>query len=196
MRFLPSNFALAESRLPAEGTQALEHGADHVPTATPGDTTGEQAEAIVAAMPAAGDQQVCFTGETAALLAQDRFMFESSEEALEEQKLKLQTWETELKAQTAELQALQQTLEARWEQMQTASDNDLKHLSTMYGSMKPDQAAEIFNQMDPAFAAGFLRELSGEQAGLILARMETNKAYVVSVKLATLNADIRQASQQ
>jgi flagellar motility protein MotE (MotC chaperone) len=45
--------------------------------------------------------------------------------------------------------------------------------------------------MDPSFAAGFFRELKSEQAGLILAKMEPNKAYAVSIKIAARNEDIR-----
>jgi flagellar motility protein MotE (MotC chaperone) len=59
--------------------------------------------------------------------------------------------------------------------------------------MKPDSAASIFNQMDPAFAAGFLRLMPSEQAGLILAAMDSKKAYVISVKVASMNADVRNA---
>ena len=53
--------------------------------------------------------------------------------------------------------------------------------------------AAIFDQMDPAFAAGFLRLMQSDQAGMILAGMDTSKAYVVSVRLASLNDDIRAA---
>ena len=64
----------------------------------------------------------------------------------------------------------------------------------MYGSMKPDQAAAIFDQMEPDFAGNFLRLMRSEQAGLIMASMETRKAYAVSLKLAELNADIRDSA--
>ena len=64
-------------------------------------------------------------------------------------------------------------------------------MAQMYGAMKPDQAAIIFNQMDPGFAAGFLRLLNSEQAGLIMANMESQQAYIVSVRLASINEDLR-----
>ncbi|OYW84184.1 MAG: hypothetical protein B7Z22_11160, partial [Hyphomonas sp. 32-62-5] len=83
------------------------------------------------------------------------------------------------------------TLEARWQEMQASSDQDIEHLARMYSAMKPDQAALIFNQMDAGFAAGFLRLMASDQAGLILANMEAQKAYLVSVKLATMNDDVR-----
>ncbi|MEQ9505288.1 MAG: hypothetical protein RLO80_03380 [Hyphomonas sp.] len=154
-------------------------------------------EAVTKADPApadpAGPAEVCFTTESAAMVAEDQWLFESQKEELKNEKLALQTWEKELEAQTTELQTLQTTLEARWQEIQGASDQDIKHLAGMYSAMKPDAAASIFNQMDPAFAAGFLRLIPSEQAGLILANMESKKAYVISVKLATMNADVRNA---
>lgn len=87
--------------------------------------------------------------------------------------------------QTAELLALQMTLEARWQEIQGASDQGIKHLAGMYSAMKPDAAGSIFNQIDPAFAAGFLR--------LIAANMGSKKPYVIRAQLATMNADVRNA---
>jgi len=86
-------------------------------------------------------------------------------------------------------------LNERWAEMKSESDSDLKHLAQMYGSMKPDQASLIFNEMDTNFAAGFLRQLPSDQAGLILANMDTEKAYIVSVRLASMNDDIRTSAQ-
>lgn len=178
-RFLPNGLAFAEDLglKPATETAAAK-------------TDG----AAKPAGPSAADlQEVCFTTESAAMVAEDQWLFESQKEELKNEKLALQTWEKELETQTAELQALQTTLEARWQEIQGASDQDIKHLAGMYSAMKPDAAASIFNQMDPAFAAGFLRLIASEQAGLILANMDSKKAYVISVKLATMNADVRNA---
>jgi flagellar motility protein MotE (MotC chaperone) len=176
-RFLPSGLAFAEDLGLAASSKT------------------DTVTAAAAAAPAegAGPSEVCFTTESAAMVAEDQWLFESQKEELKNEKLALQTWEKELAAQTTELQELQTTLEARWQEIQGASDQDIKHLAGMYSAMKPDAAASIFNQMDPAFAAGFLRLIPSEQAGLILANMESKKAYVISVKLATMNADVRNA---
>lgn len=139
--------------------------------------------------------QVCFNGDMAAALSQDRWMFEEREDKLNEQQLTLQEWDNRLRERANELEALENVLDQRWQQMQAVSDSDIKHLALMYGSMKPDQASPIFNKMDANFAAGFLRQLPSDQAGLILANMETDKAYVVSVRLASLNDDIRKATE-
>lgn len=177
-RFLPNGLAFAEEAGAAPAAAGTE-------TAAAKPAAGTTAEG--------GPSEVCFTTESAAMVAEDQWLFESQKEELKNEKLALQTWEKELQTQTAELQALQTTLESRWEQIQGASDADIKHLAGMYSAMKPDSAASIFNQMDPAFAAGFLRLMPSEQAGLILANMDAKKAYVISVKLATMNADVRNA---
>jgi flagellar motility protein MotE (MotC chaperone) len=39
-----------------------------------------------------------------------------------------------------------------------------------------------------------MRLMRSEQAGMILAGMETRKAYAVSLKLAAMNEDVRNAS--
>ena len=141
-----------------------------------------------------GSDEVCFSGDMAAALSEDRWLFEQREAALVEQQLTLQEWESRLVKRTSELEALEALLNERWAKMKTASDSDLKHLAQMYGSMKPDQASLIFNEMDTNFAAGFLRQLPSDQAGLILANMDTEKAYVVSVRLASMNDDIRNSA--
>jgi flagellar motility protein MotE (MotC chaperone) len=177
VRFLPSSFAIAENV--AETTHSATESAVIAPAS-------EQQP-----IPIEPIDQVCFTDMTAAALAADQKMIEDQLDALTEQELTLQARQQELDSRAAELEALQETLEARWQEMQTVSDEDLVRLARMYGTMKPDQAAAIFNQMDPDFAGSFLRLMRSEQAGLILASMETRKAYAVSLKLAELNADIR-----
>lgn len=140
-------------------------------------------------------ESVCFTDEAAEALADDQWMFEQEEEAQRERKLALDTRQLELDRQANELEALHETLETRWAQMRETSDEDLLHLAKMYGAMKPSEAATIFDQMDPGFAAGFLKLMPSDQAGQVLAGMESGKAYIVSVKLASINADIRSSSQ-
>ncbi|WP_300380585.1 hypothetical protein [Henriciella sp.] len=140
--------------------------------------------------------EVCFTGAAATAMAKDQETFRDRSQALQEQELSLQARQQELERQGDELKALQATLDERWQEMTSSANQDIKHLADMYSSMKPDQAAAIFNQMDPSFAAGFLRLMPSDQAGGILAGMETSKAYVVSVRLASKNEDIRAAKQQ
>ena len=154
-------------------------------------SVADTTEAAARQLAASPEGQVCFGEDLSAQLASDQLRLKTDSETLEERELDLHAGEAELAQTSADLTALQATLETRWQDMQSFANEDLNHLAQMYGAMKPDQAATIFDQMDPGFAAGFLRLLSSEQAGLILASMESQQAYVVSVRLASLNEDLR-----
>ena len=181
VRFLPSNLAIAD-----EG-QKQDHPAD--------DSHAPKAPAVATLSGTNQIDQVCFNAETAALIAEDQKKLTEQQEALRKLELDLLARQQELDRRAADLQAVEATLSERWDQMQEVSNDDMEHLARMYGTMKPDQAASIFNQMDSTFAAGFLRLMRSEQAGMILAGMETQKAYAVSLKLAAQNEDIRETEE-
>ena len=194
------------ARLIPEGQALAEENTDNTPVSTKMDTEDASNETYASTKSdekmskedKSSDEtsgQVCFSGETAAAISEDRWIFEQREAGLVEQQLSLQEWETRLQERTRELESLEVLLNERWAEMKSESDSDLKHLAQMYGSMKPDQASLIFNEMDTNFAAGFLRQLPSDQAGLILANMDTEKAYIVSVRLASMNDDIRTSAQ-
>lgn len=183
-RFLPDALAFAE-QAPATDAKATSAAASPETPLTP--------KPAVAS--ASGLTEVCFSSESASLLEEDQWLFESERDEMKKHQLELQAWENQLEEQTAELKLLQETLEARWKEMQASSDQDIEHLASMYSAMKADQAAQIFNRMDPGFAAGFLRLMVSDQAGLILANMDAEKAYLVSIRLATMNDDVRTIDQ-
>lgn len=189
-KFLPDDIAIAQEQITPTITANIEKESaenDVEPDANPIDT---RVRNLSMAMPAESDQK-CFTGAMAAALADDYWLFETEKEQLRDDQFDLRARENQLEARMGELEALHGLLEERWSLMQTTANEDVKHLSEMYESMKPDQAALIFDQMDPLFAAGFLRQISSEQAGLILANMDAGKAYEVSLSLSNLNTDIR-----
>lgn len=179
----------AATRLvPANVADAREADADdQIETVSTQPETAKTTKAT--ALPVEG--QICFSEDLSAALASDQLRLETETEKLASRELELQALEAELAETRADLTALQASLETRWNDMQAFAGEDLNHLAQMYGAMKPDQAATIFDQMDPSFAAGFLRLLSSEQAGLIMANMESQQAYIVSVRLASLNEDLR-----
>ena len=139
-------------------------------------------------------QRVCLRGDLAEAMEQDQKDIEARIAALRNDEIELKTLKLELTEQADELKLIQEELDERWQRMADTANQDLQHLAQMYAAMKPDQAAGIFNQMDPGFAAGFLRLIPSDQAGLILANMEGEKAYIVSVKIASKNSDLRAAT--
>ena len=186
-RFLPAGLAAAEEAAAPAPTTAQQ---DALP-ADSDEAAHSDTEAVPALASSDSADEVCLTGAAADKFSEDVWLFEAERETMRQEQIKLQLWEAELNAQTIELQGLQLTLEDRWSEMQEQANQDIIHLAKMYSSMKAEQAAEIFNQMDPDFAAGFLTQLPSEQAGLILANMEKRKAYIVSLSVAAETADIR-----
>ncbi|HCN93832.1 MAG TPA: hypothetical protein DIT86_11540 [Hyphomonas sp.] len=136
-------------------------------------------------------RKVCLTGDLVEAMEQDQKTIEQRISDLRAEEIQFQNRKMELDQQAEDLKSIQIQLDDRWQRMAEAANEDIQHLAQMYGAMKPDQAAGIFNQMDAGFAAGFLRLIPSDQAGLILANMENEKAYVVSVKIASTNSDLR-----
>lgn len=99
----------------------------------------------------------------------------------------LEKAEVEFERKRQELQAAEQRLAATLSQTDGAVLRDIAQLTAMYESMKPKNAAEIFNEMDPNFSAGFLIRMNPQAAADILASMEANTAYEVSVIMANRN---------
>ena len=133
----------------------------------------------------------CLTGDVLGVLKADQAKLSEKLAAVEAREQTLATLEVKLSAQMTQIEAANTALEERIAVMKNLADDDISHLVKMYQAMKPKQAAEIFNSMDPAFAAGFLREMSGERAGFIMANMDSRKSYAISVIMASKNAKYR-----
>ncbi len=72
----------------------------------------------------------------------------------------------------------------------TAAEDDLARLTSVYENMKPKDAAALFEEMEPAFAAGFLGRMRPNSAAGIMAGLSPQVAYSISVILAGRNADV------
>ena len=71
---------------------------------------------------------------------------------------------------------------------QEAAETDLTRLTDVYQSMKPKDAAALFETMDPGFAAGFLSRMPPDAAAGVLAGLSPEAAYTISVIMAGRNA--------
>ncbi|EBA13847.1 MotE family protein [Roseobacter sp. CCS2] len=100
----------------------------------------------------------------------------SAEEQIEEK------LETLVQAETA--------LSATIARADTAAETDVAQLTTVYENMKPKEAADLFAQMPPRFAAGFLGLMRPDAAALIMTELDPEIAYSFSVVLAGRNADV------
>ncbi len=73
----------------------------------------------------------------------------------------------------------------------SAAEQDIARLTAMYEAMKPAEASALFDQMDPTFAAGFLGRMRADAAAPILAGLTPEKAYALSIVLASRNATVK-----
>lgn len=69
-----------------------------------------------------------------------------------------------------------------------AAEADITRLVAVYETMKPKDAARLFDRMEADFAAGFLGRMRPDAAAAVLAGMQPDRAYAVSAILAGRNA--------
>ncbi len=94
----------------------------------------------------------------------------------------------EIQKRLDELEAAEERLRATMYRSETAAEDDLVKLTSVYETMKPKDAAALFEAMSPEFAAGFLGRMRSDAAGAIMAGLQPETAYTISVILAGRNA--------
>jgi len=124
--------------------------------------------------------------------------FEPRHNALEERaasldlrQAELEDLESTLQSRLSDLEKTRDELQAITVRIDTIAGEDISHLVEMYSTMKPKNAAAIFDRMDPAFAAGFLREIDSARAGVIMAEMGEEQSYRISLLIANRHAKWR-----
>ncbi|MBB5720425.1 flagellar motility protein MotE (MotC chaperone) [Loktanella ponticola] len=89
----------------------------------------------------------------------------------------------------AELTEIEAKLAATLALADSAAENDLARLATVYENMKPRDTAALFSEMDPGFAAGFLSLMQPDAAASVMTELEPQVAHTISVMLAGRNAN-------
>ncbi|MGF1500242.1 MAG: MotE family protein [Paracoccaceae bacterium] len=113
-----------------------------------------------------------------------RASLDAQEKALAERAQELEALEDFIRRRLDQLDTAREELEQNAALVDGAAIRDVRHLTDMYSSMKPKQAALIFDQMPPSFAAGFLAKMDPNVAALIMANMSSDRAYAVSLLIA------------
>ncbi|MDX5361741.1 MAG: hypothetical protein LPL00_09785 [Alphaproteobacteria bacterium] len=116
---------------------------------------------------------------------------DAREAALDRREAAVAAAEGRIEARLEELRAAAGELEARLGAADDMARQDMAHLVGIYETMKPKEAAKIFDEMPEDIAAGFLRRLRVDAASFILANMGPKKAYAVTVLLAGNTADLQ-----
>lgn len=98
----------------------------------------------------------------------------------------------ELEEKLSSLAAAEERLRATMALADTAAEDDIARLVSVYEAMKSKEAALLFEEMSPEFAAGFLGRMRPEAAAGVLANLTPQAAYSLSVILAGRNALVPQ----
>jgi len=97
--------------------------------------------------------------------------------------------EERVTSKIAELTEIEAKLAGTLAIADSAAENDLSRLTTVYENMKPRDAAALFSEMAPGFAAGFLGMMQPESAAAIMTELDPQIAHTISVMLAGRNAN-------
>lgn len=109
--------------------------------------------------------------------------------AIDDRLRALSAAEQELSERLSELEAAEASLLAALALSETANDDDIARLTTVYENMKPADAVGLFEQMAPEFASGFLIRMQPVAAANIMAGLDPQAAYSVSAIIAGRNAN-------
>ena len=166
----------------------LGHGTSQ---ALAGQSTAEPAREAALTEHAAPES--CVAPDMAAMLA--AFQARETRLAEREEKLRMRMQalnlaDGEIATRLAALKQAEEDLRATLALADSAAENDLTRLTTVYENMKPKDAAALFEAMDPQFSAGFLGRMRPEAAAAIMAGLSPETAYTISAIVAGRNTGV------
>jgi flagellar motility protein MotE (MotC chaperone) len=113
-----------------------------------------------------------------------RHQLDVASAALAERERMLQLVEKRTSELLHELQESREAIEATLAAADEEADAQLMRLVTIYESMKPKDAARLFEAMPADVAAGFIRRMREVKSALILAHLEAKHAYAIALSVA------------
>ena len=171
-----------------------EAGADAVTDASGGPAT-EMAEAAAAEDAPVPEGQITdlsseifdLTDEELSLLqalSQRREELEQRAREVDEREVLLKAAEQRIEQRIRELEGLQETIEALLVQHDEQTEAQMKSLVKIYESMKPKQAARIFEELDMDVLLEVIERMKERKSAPILAQMNPQRAKTVTLELA------------
>ena len=199
--FLSSNASAADAK-PADGKPADAKAGDAKPVDTkpadakPADPKAAQAPPVQPPAPPA--EPPLSAAEKAVLLdlRQRRQELDARETILGERESVLAAAQDKLSARVEELQSLQQRLEALEADRRRQDDASWQGLVKLYETMKPRDAATIFNDLAMPVLVQVMDRMKDGKAAAVIAAMDPDKARLLTQELARLRTRNAAAPQQ
>jgi flagellar motility protein MotE (MotC chaperone) len=195
--------AAAKEGEPAEG--GAKRG-DKEPSKAQGDAPGAAAPAAAAAKTAPPPEAKPnnFTSDKPVMSAGERTLLEQLQERRKELEARsrdldireglLKTAEQRIEARLEELKELEVKVDAAAAKKDEAEAARLKGLVTMYETMKPKDAAKIFDRLEMKILIDVATQINPRRMSEILAAMSTEAAERLTVELASRGGDGRSPS--
>lgn len=185
-RLLPAVFVLGACLLVLKGTDVtMEARAEAAaPAATPAATATPAPSA--SADPAADDTESTSAGEVDVLtsLAKRRAELDAREQSLDMRENLIKAAEQRVEGKITRLKQIQDQVQALLVQRDDAEQKQLASLVKTYSSMKPKDAAHIFNNLNDDVLLAVAAQMKPDVLGAILAGMQADQAQKLTVRLA------------
>jgi flagellar motility protein MotE (MotC chaperone) len=121
-------------------------------------------------------------------LAERRAQLDRQAEELAQREVILRATEQRIEEKIAKLQTMQASIDETFKKQDEQDDAKLRSLVRIYETMKPKEAARIFEQLDTPVLLGVLERMKESKTAPILAAMEPAKAKAVTIALAERRA--------
>ncbi|MFZ1470062.1 MAG: hypothetical protein WAT09_13960 [Paracoccaceae bacterium] len=126
----------------------------------------------------------------AAALSEREGRVATQEAAIADREAALALADQAITGRLSALQAAEAELRKTLSLADGAAEEDITRLVAVYETMKPKDAARLFDAMESDFAAGFLSRMRPDAAASVMAGMGPEKAYAVSAIMAGRNANV------
>jgi flagellar motility protein MotE (MotC chaperone) len=186
LRLLPAVIAMAGMLLAVKSVGfAIEARADD--TTAPAQAAAQApAPAPAQTDPAQDDSETASASEVDVLtsLSKRRAELDSREQDIANREILLQAAEKRVDGKIADLKTLQSQIEQLLGQRDAAAQKQLDALVKTYSSMKPKDAARIFNDLDDQVLLAVAGEMKPDVLASVLAAMNPDAAQKLTLKLA------------
>ena len=118
-------------------------------------------------------------------LANRRVELDRRSREMDDREKLLQAVELRIIERTKSLKKIEATIEAALKERDRREKAQLDSLVKMYSSMKPKEAAQIFNSLEDKILLSIVENMKEKKMGAILAKMNLDKAKKLTINLAT-----------
>lgn len=145
-----------------------------------------ETQVALASDPTADDSEETSTAEVDVLtsLSKRRATLDAREQQLNMQENLIKAAEARVETKISSLKQLQAQMQQLLGQRDTADQTQLNSLVKTYSSMKPADAARIFNNLDETVELNVAAGMKSDVLGAILGKMEPSAAQKLTVRLA------------